>query len=143
MRNLSPLQPRGAQRNGCRELLHAIMPIGQSLDSLALHGFKHLFAGSGVLETGYRIQIVEQERQIIELQDLCELENFESAGAIICVSFFNNAIISSESQTTANLENCTSTFSANLYQLFEQVGAFTLRRYFPLQHGKLDDDGFQ
>ncbi|MNV69336.1 hypothetical protein D3C71_1622420 [compost metagenome] len=56
------------QRLARRQLLHAVVPIGQADDVVILHGAQQLAALGALLEAVDRVQVVEQEGQIEDLQ---------------------------------------------------------------------------
>jgi hypothetical protein len=51
-----------------RQLLHAVVPVGQALQPLALHGVEQRLALGALLEAVHRLDVVEQERQVEHLQ---------------------------------------------------------------------------
>ena len=61
---------RLAQRRRGRELLQAVVPVGQAVDAVIGHGAQQLARGLALLETLQRLGVIEQERQIEHLQFL-------------------------------------------------------------------------
>ena len=96
MRNLRPLASAGTQQRLVgRELLHAVVPVGEPDQPLSVIDVEELWPVGLVLEAVDRVDVVEQERQIEHLELLaCSWSNFDSDGAISWTSPSSSASIS-------------------------------------------------
>src|SRR5690606_29066536 len=124
-----------------RQLLHAVVPVAKAGDVLVFHGAQQALAGFALLEAVNRFDVVEQERQIEDLNALGVVLELGQRGSdqlyVAQQQSFHFLAVTKQRGVRVDLD-LDLAWQTLFSQLLEQQGALALRRVFRNDVRELD-----